>query len=86
MGAAALSKYKNCPGFLELLKKLLLLDFRQGMTSEISSLQIWYHQLTGCILCDSDQSTTAEHLNVYPALISLNSTVEKYWRACALMA
>ncbi|GFU48863.1 hypothetical protein TNCV_2024221 [Trichonephila clavipes] len=39
-----------------------------------------------CTLFDSGQSMTAEHSVVCPALISLSSTVEKYWRACALMA
>ncbi|GFX89355.1 uncharacterized protein LOC103524116 [Trichonephila clavipes] len=38
-----------------------------------------------CTLCDSGPSTITEHLSVCPALISLNSTVEKHWRARALM-
>ncbi|GFT16711.1 hypothetical protein TNCV_1333311 [Trichonephila clavipes] len=39
-----------------------------------------------CTLWDSVQPMTVEHLVECPALISLNSTVEKYWRAHALMA
>ncbi|GFV83341.1 hypothetical protein TNCV_1900671 [Trichonephila clavipes] len=31
-----------------------------------------------CALCNSGQPMTIEHLVVCPALISLNSTVEKY--------
>ncbi|GFU76284.1 hypothetical protein TNCV_527641 [Trichonephila clavipes] len=38
-----------------------------------------------CSLCDSGQPMTAEHFDVYPGLISLNSTIEKYWRERALM-
>ncbi|GFU41218.1 hypothetical protein TNCV_1848141 [Trichonephila clavipes] len=38
-----------------------------------------------CTLCDSEQPMTTEHLIVCPALISLNSIVEKYWRTRALM-
>ncbi|GFW69653.1 hypothetical protein TNCV_489971 [Trichonephila clavipes] len=37
-------------------------------------------------LCDTGQPMTAEHLIVCPALINLNSIVEKYWRAPALTA
>ncbi|GFW93845.1 hypothetical protein TNCV_4221261 [Trichonephila clavipes] len=38
-----------------------------------------------CTLCDSGQPMTAEHLDTCPAIISLNSIVQKYWTACALM-
>ncbi|GFV26128.1 hypothetical protein TNCV_4887591 [Trichonephila clavipes] len=31
-----------------------------------------------CTLCDSDRPMTAEHLVVCPALINLNSTIERY--------
>ncbi|GFS86080.1 hypothetical protein TNCV_1583291 [Trichonephila clavipes] len=37
----------------------------------------WYRQLDG--LYDSGQPTTAEHLDVRPASLSLNSIAEKYW-------
>ncbi|GFX59609.1 hypothetical protein TNCV_3753741 [Trichonephila clavipes] len=36
-------------------------------------------------MCDSGQPMTAEPLDMCPALISLNSIVEKYWRVRALM-
>ncbi|GFU70784.1 HTH_48 domain-containing protein [Trichonephila clavipes] len=39
-----------------------------------------------CTVCNSGQPRTAEHLVRYPALINLNSTIEKYWRVRALMA
>ncbi|GFW27812.1 hypothetical protein TNCV_766931 [Trichonephila clavipes] len=38
-----------------------------------------------CTLGDSGQPMTTEHLVVCHALINLNSIVEKYWRARALM-
>ncbi|GFS90462.1 hypothetical protein TNCV_4096751 [Trichonephila clavipes] len=38
-----------------------------------------------CTLLDSGQPLTSEHLVVCPALTSLNSIVEKYWRVHALM-
>ncbi|GFX47425.1 hypothetical protein TNCV_1734121 [Trichonephila clavipes] len=37
-------------------------------------------------LCDSGQPMTTEHSDVGLPLISLNSIIEKYWKARALMA
>ncbi|GFW61222.1 hypothetical protein TNCV_434461 [Trichonephila clavipes] len=38
-----------------------------------------------CARCDSGQPMTVKHSVVCPALISLSSIVEKYWRTRALM-
>ncbi|GFS92714.1 hypothetical protein TNCV_1161381 [Trichonephila clavipes] len=61
-----------------------LLTGNDCLRSHLYRIGIAY--LPDCTLCYSDQSITSEHLVVCPALISLNSIVEKYWRARALMA
>ncbi|GFX78773.1 hypothetical protein TNCV_1919061 [Trichonephila clavipes] len=39
-----------------------------------------------CTICDSGQLITTEHSDMCPALNSFNYTVEKYWRARAIMS